>query len=582
MLRLSIATFVSSTDKDAVTTGHKRRGQTSIIVSKMKQFRAAHRLWSCLLFAVIFIATVPARAACTNPASAEKGIIYNNDFHNYQFCNGTNWVSFGSASGGGGGGCSNPSGVEKNTLYNNDFHVFQYCNGTNWIATGAAIAPTTSGLVGWWKFDDGAGGTAADSSGTGNTGTLTSDGSGLPTWNASGKVNGDLVFNNNHVDAGNPASLKITGSLTMTAWINATSININDSDDSIIGKWDDAAGGCTTNNCSYMLKGSQDCTGVSPNDNLVLSLSSNGNNLFQRCSNTVLATNTWYFVAGTYDSVGGTMHVYINGVLDDGTLLGSVPASIKNSTATVRVGNTTLVNQNFHGQIDDARIYNRALSASEIATLYMASGGTGSGCTSPTGSERGIVYNNDFHTYQYCNGASWVPVGKCDPAALAWVPETAAEANSWSSVAYGNGLFVAVSDMGTHPVMTSPDGITWTVRSPPESNNWNGVVYANGLFVAVAASGTHEAMTSPDGINWTMRTVPEPTNFWGAITYGNGLYVAVAFSGTHRVMTSPDAITWTAQQRRRRINGSTSPMATACSSRWRTLARTKWKPRPTA
>ena len=54
------------------------------------------------------------------------------------------------------------------------------------------------------------------------------------------------------------------------------------------------------------------------------------------------------------------------------------------------------------------------------------------------------------------------------PSFPTWTAETAASADPWSSVAYGNGLFVAVADIGTHSVMTSPDGVTWTARTVPE------------------------------------------------------------------------------------------------------------------
>src|SRR5271157_3871779 len=33
-------------------------------------------------------------------------------------------------------------------------------------------------------------------------------------------------------------------------------------------------------------------------------------------------------------------------------------------------------------------------------------GGT---CTNPTKNEGDIVYNGDFHTYQFCNGTNWIP-----------------------------------------------------------------------------------------------------------------------------------------------------------------------------
>jgi len=45
--------------------------------------------------------------------------------------------------------------------------------------------------------------------------------------------------------------------------------------------------------------------------------------------------------------------------------------------------------------------------------------------------------------------------------------------------------------------MTSPDGETWTSPvTAPEANGWTSVTYGNGLFVAVASSGTSRVMTA--------------------------------------------------------------------------------------
>jgi predicted RecA/RadA family phage recombinase len=132
-------------------------------------------------------------------------------------------------------------------------------------------------------------------------------------------------------------------------------------------------------------------------------------------------------------------------------------------------------------------------------------------------------------------------------AQVTWTSRTSAADNSWRSVAYGNGVFVAVAQTGTgNRVMTSPDGITWTIRTSAADNNWNAVTYGNDLFVAVAGTGTgNRVMTSPDGITWTIRTSAADKS-WSTVTYGNGLFVAVANSTTgNRVMTSPDGITWT-------------------------------------
>ena len=143
-------------------------------------------------------------------------------------------------------------------------------------------------------------------------------------------------------------------------------------------------------------------------------------------------------------------------------------------------------------------------------------------------------------------GIDYVETAELHDRGINWTARSAAKANAWWSVTYGNGLFVAVSYAGTNRVMTSPDGITWTARSAAEANQWRSVTYGNGLFVAVSDNGTNRVMTSPNGITWTARSAAE-VNQWYSVTYGNGLFVAVSYGGTNRVMTSPDGITWTAR-----------------------------------
>jgi hypothetical protein len=81
-----------------------------------------------------------------------------------------------------------------------------------------------------------------------------------------------------------------------------------------------------------------------------------------------------------------------------------------------------------------------------------------------------------------------------------WTSRTSATDNEWRSVAYGNGIFVAVGPgVGTTGVMTSPDGITWTSRvAAVASATWYGVTFANGIFVAVGlkSSVPNAVMTS--------------------------------------------------------------------------------------
>ena len=67
--------------------------------------------------------------------------------------------------------------------------------------------------------------------------------------------------------------------------------------------------------------------------------------------------------------------------------------------------------------IDEVRVYNRVLSATEIQQLYYygLSNGLGdvdNGCTSPAANEGEMIYNADFNVMQYCNGEQWIGLGQ--------------------------------------------------------------------------------------------------------------------------------------------------------------------------
>jgi len=124
---------------------------------------------------------------------------------------------------------------------------------------------------------------------------------------------------------------------------------------------------------------------------------------------------------------------------------------------------------------------------------------------------------------------------------VTWTYAQAIHNGNWSSIAYGNNLFVATASnpgMSSDYVMTSSDGTTWTPRTAAAAVSWTSVVYGGGKFVAVASSGSNRVMTSTDGITWTGHTAADASG-WSSVTYGNGVYVAIATNGSGaRVMTS--------------------------------------------
>jgi concanavalin A-like lectin/glucanase superfamily protein len=78
--------------------------------------------------------------------------------------------------------------------------------------------------------------------------------------------------------------------------------------------------------------------------------------------------NTWYHVAGVYNAANRTLDIFVNGVLDNGILTGSVPAVQSLPNSNVYIGRRSN-GYYFAGVIDEVQIYNRALSASEILAI---------------------------------------------------------------------------------------------------------------------------------------------------------------------------------------------------------------------
>jgi hypothetical protein len=154
------------------------------------------------------------------------------------------------------------------------------------------------------------------------------------------------------------------------------------------------------------------------------------------------------------------------------------------------------------------------------------------------------------------NGITWNPYATGIEPSL----------GTWTSIAYGANMFVAVAD-GSQPqkqarVMYIQDTATaaaqgtWTLIQPDNNgvpgNAWQCIVYGADKFVAISNDNTltdgsnNQIMYSSDGINWSTSGVTGvPDCSWNSIKYVNNAYVAVASSGTNRFMHSHDGLNWT-------------------------------------
>ena len=206
---------------------------------------------------------------------------------------------------------------------------------------------TDPSLVGWWKMDEtGTASTAVDSGAAPANNAATVAG---PTF-VTGKVGNAISLNgtSQYASAPDEASLDITGNITVAAWIKPKSVGT----EGIIKK------GITGGSAGYELS-------LGSSGKVFVRFNGQAASRVDSATSYPTDGNTWVHVAGTYD--GTTVRLYYNGVSEN-----PKPASFSllanNYPLSIGV-NGDLTQYFFDGAIDDARVYNRALSASEILAL---------------------------------------------------------------------------------------------------------------------------------------------------------------------------------------------------------------------
>jgi hypothetical protein len=223
---------------------------------------------------------------------------------------------------------------------------------TTWSFT---TATASSALVLAYSFNEGAGTTVNDASNQGNSGTISG-----AIWTSSGRYGNALTFNgtNSRVGVANSPSLSpSTNRITICCWIYPTDLS---SQWYTIMQRNNAAS--TWFDWQLYARASDAQTPNHP----VFRVDWNGDNLIDAGDEVqgdiVLSTNTWYFIACTYD--GTNMNFYING-----TLRGSTPkagGTMPNGGQGIWIGGNSVWGEYFKGTIDEVQIYNQALSQSEI------------------------------------------------------------------------------------------------------------------------------------------------------------------------------------------------------------------------
>jgi uncharacterized protein (TIGR03437 family) len=312
-------------------------------------------------------------------------------------------------------------------------------------------APTT-GLSGYWSFDEGRGDAVSDSSGSGNTGTL----SNAPQWTTGKLGAGALNFpGRGLVTIPNSSSLSPASQMTVAFWTRQITV----ANGGIIGKWD-----YTNHQQSWVVR-------ARANGAIRVNIAPTVNDPNYAAAVETPAgswtAGTWHHVAFVFDgsqSANARLAVYIDDAAQALTYQGSsIPASLANAAADITIGAVPDTNP-WNGDIDEVRIYGRALTSQEIDAIYHDTGAAGP-VTPPapqilsfTASPAGTIPGQP-------SLLSWTLSGATSAALDNGVGPQSAASTGWSSVAPAATTTYTLTATNANGSVTAQTTVTVTPRT---------------------------------------------------------------------------------------------------------------------
>lgn len=208
-----------------------------------------------------------------------------------------------------------------------------------------------SGVVGWWRLE----GDAKDSSGYKNNGKVVG---ATPTKGYGSQNESAYSFNgtSNEIAIPDSASLTIATNVSLTAWVYPTSSGT-------------IRGVATKNNWNTSVDNPPFALQINEVNEFAFTTVSAGGSFRYASPVPLIAANTWYFLTGTFD--GTTVKSYLNAVASGVAQSQTDLAATTGQPFRIGQGKSGL-NRWFMGTIDDVRLYNRALTQTDVTTLYNA------------------------------------------------------------------------------------------------------------------------------------------------------------------------------------------------------------------
>jgi len=239
--------------------------------------------------------------------------------------------------------------------------IGEMCDDNNTVdADGCSSTCQIEGLVTYWTFDEGNGTSVADSSINGYDGTASN-----MNWESADCHLGSCgLFPGSNAKV-EMSSFNVVGDeISIFAWIKPNSFSINDA--RIISKADGTSGDDHTWMLSTRSEGGM---------RLRFRLKTEGETQTHVCG--FLTLGEWQHIGAVYD--GNSVVLYVNGISCTPISGGSQTGTIDQEDKFVWIGNNPpgTDDKTFDGLIDEVRIYDRALSLSEISDLSEVTCGNG-------------------------------------------------------------------------------------------------------------------------------------------------------------------------------------------------------------
>ncbi len=399
------------------------------------------------------------------------------------------------------------------------------------VVLGLALSSVSeAALVGWWKFDDGSGSIAKDSSGRGNHGTITN-----PIW-VTGRYGGALDFQGtSYVDVPPESWSTIERQATVSFWA------YGDPDQQpqanfIFGAFSDPA-----NNEARRMSAHVPWS----NGNVYFDTGGPGYNRINRAADPADYEGTWTFWTFLKNADTGDQQIYINGELwHSGTGMTNTMEGVTKFTIGTK---PSLLEGWYRGMIDDFRLYDTALTIAEIQ-LAMTGRGPGLELASNPAPEneasdipRDVVLSWEAGEYAVTHdvyfGTSFDDVntaGRSNPmGVLLSQGQAGATFDPPGILDFGQTYYWRIDEVNGAPDNTIFKGETWSFTTEPFAYPVAGVVAtSNGVFDEAAGP---QNTVNGSGLNADDQHSTAAGDMWVARPGDEPLYIQFEFDRLYKL-----------------------------------------------